>query len=72
MTKQEIIERLNKVCEASQNARFTIEARITDWENYGKFQSTHPSRGATLYIVFYTEPQHRQRADYSKKMNFLP
>lgn len=36
MTKQEIIERLNKVCEASQNDRFTIEARITDWENYGK------------------------------------
>ena len=36
MTKQEIIERLNNVCEASQNARFTIEARITDWENYGK------------------------------------
>ena len=36
MTKQEIIERLNKVCEASQNAWFTIEARITDWENYGK------------------------------------
>ena len=36
MTKQEIIERLNKVCEASQNDRFTIEARITEWENYGK------------------------------------
>lgn len=37
-----------------------------------QFQSTHPLRGATLYIVFYTEPQHRQRADYSKKMNFSP
>lgn len=36
MTKQEIIERLNKVCEASQNGRFTIEARVCDWENYGK------------------------------------
>ena len=36
MTKQEIIERLNKVCEASQNARFAIEARVSDWENYGK------------------------------------
>ena len=36
MTKQEIIERLNKVCEASQNGRFTIEARVSDWENYGK------------------------------------
>ena len=28
MTKQEIIERLNKVCEASQNGRFTIEASV--------------------------------------------
>ena len=36
MTKQEIIERLNKVCEASQNERFTIESRVCDWENYGK------------------------------------
>lgn len=36
MTKQEIIERLNKVCEASQNDRFAIEVRVSDWENYGK------------------------------------
>lgn len=36
MTKQEIIERLNKVCEASQNGRFIVEARVRDWENYGK------------------------------------
>lgn len=39
MTKQEIIEMLNKVCEASQNERFTIEARVCDWENYGKSRS---------------------------------
>ena len=36
MTKQEIIERLNKVCEASQNGRFKVEARVSDWENYGR------------------------------------
>ncbi len=34
--KQEIIERLKKVCEASQNPRFIVRAEIRDWENYGR------------------------------------
>ena len=36
MTKQEIIERLNKVCEQSQNGRFNVIVSVRDWENYGK------------------------------------
>ena len=36
MTKQEIIERLNKVCEQSQNGRFNVTVSVRDWENYGK------------------------------------
>lgn len=36
MTKQEIIERLNKVCEQSQNERFNVTVSVRDWENYGK------------------------------------
>ena len=58
MTKQEIIERLNKVCEASQNARFTIEARITDWENYGK------SRTYFKLVETSSETKHYKALDF--------
>ena len=36
MTKQEIIERLNKVCEESQIELYDRRVSVCDWENYGK------------------------------------
>ena len=36
MTKQEIIERLNKVCEESQIEVYARRVSVRDWENYGK------------------------------------
>ena len=56
--KQEIIDRLNKVCEASQNARFTIRAEVRDWENYGK------SRTYLKLVETSSETKHYKVVDY--------
>lgn len=58
MTKQEIIERLNKVCEQSQNGRFNVTVSVRDWENYGK------SRTYLKLVETSENTRHRNELDF--------